>query len=142
MCNIESKIRDYCGVFGIVSRDYSYSVAGLIYSGLMALQHRGQLFAGISITSCEGSIDTYKGKGLVSKVLSPKILRNFIGNVGIGHVCYGNPYCSNEEDAQPYLYKSNKIEFSIALNGRITNPKEIQIKLENMGRILTGKSYI
>ncbi len=142
MCNIGSKIRDYCGVFGIVSKDFSYSVAGLIYSGLMALQHRGQLYSGISISSCEGPIDTYKGKGLVSKVLSPKTLRNFIGNVGIGHVCYGTPYCSNEENAQPYLYKSNKIEFSIALNGRITNPTEIQIKLEKMGRVLTGISDI
>ena len=142
MTNIKDKFQEYCGLFGIISKDYSYSIAGFIYAGLMAIQHRGQLFAGIATTSCEGSIDIYKRKGLVSKVLQPKVLRNFIGNVGIGHVCYGNPYCTNEENAQPYLYKSNDFEFSIALNGRIINPNQIQEYLEKKGRVLTDFSDI
>ncbi|MFW9950690.1 MAG: hypothetical protein ACFFKA_11280, partial [Candidatus Thorarchaeota archaeon] len=142
MVNSSNKLHEYCGVFGIVSKEVNYSVAGLIYSGLMAIQHRGQLFTGISVTSCDSAIDILKGKGLVSKVLQPKILRSFIGNVGIGHVCYGYPYCTNEEKAQPYLFKSKNFEFSIALNGRIINPKQIQSHLEKRGRVLTDLSDI
>ncbi|MFX1310036.1 MAG: amidophosphoribosyltransferase [Promethearchaeota archaeon] len=136
------KVREFCGVFGISCTDYSYSVAGLIYSGLMALQHRGQLFSGISIKTNENNIITYKDKGLVSKVLNPKKLKSMIGNVGIGHVCYGKPFCTNIETAQPYHSKINNMEFSIAINGIISNYSELHNELSKMGRVFTGNSDI
>jgi len=136
------KIREYCGVFGITCNDYSYSVAGLMYSGLMALQHRGQLFSGISIKTNENNILTYKDKGLVSKVLNPKKLKSMIGNVGIGHVCYGKPSCTKIENAQPYYSKINNTEFSIAMNGILSNYDEIHTELSKMGRVFIGKSDI
>jgi amidophosphoribosyltransferase len=108
----------------------------------MALQHRGQLFAGISIHSYEREIITHKDAGLVSKALNPKILKRFIGNIGIGHVCYGKPTCTNVENAQPYDSKTNRSEFSIAVNGTITNYDEIYQKLSKMGRIFSGKSEV
>ena len=138
----KDKVREYCGVFGILSSEYSFSVAGMIYSGLMALQHRGQIFSGISVTNCQGKIISHRGRGLVSKVLSPKNLRGFSGNVGIGHVCYGRPNCENLESAQPYYYKTHNNEFTIALNGTITNREQLIQKLNNMGRFTSGNSNI
>jgi len=140
--NITDKVQEYCGVFGILCNDYTFSVAGMIYSGLMAIQHRGQIFSGISISDCRGSIINHKGWGLVSKVLNPKNLRGFSGNVGIGHVCYGKPNCDNLENAQPYHYKTHDNEISIALNGSITNREQLLNKLHEMGRFLSGNSNI
>lgn len=140
--NLPDKVQEYCGVFGILCNDYTFSVAGMIYSGLMAIQHRGQIFSGLSMSDCRGNIITHKGWGLVSKVLSPKKLRGFSGNVGIGHVCFGRPNCENLEDAHPYYYKTHDNEFSIALNGSITNREQLLKKLHDMGRFLSGNSNI
>ena len=140
--NYIDKVREYCGVFGIVCNDFTFSVAGMAYSGLMAIQHRGQIFSGISITDCKGNVAIHKGWGLVSKVLRPKNLRGFSGNVGIGHVCYGRPNCDNLENAQPYHYKTHNNEFSIALNGSITNREQLLSKIHEMGRFLSGNSNI
>ena len=140
--NLTDKVQEYCGVFGIVCSDYTFSVAGMIYSGLMAIQHRGQIFSGISITDSQRTIVNHKGWGLVSKVLRPKNLRVFSGNAGIGHVCYGKPNCDNLENAQPYHYKTHNNEFSIALNGNITNREQLLIKIHEMGHFLSENSNI
>lgn len=138
----KEKIRECCGVFGILCSDFSFSVAESVYHGLMAIQHRGQLFAGISSTNCDGLIYTHKGKGIVSKVLNSKILKILSGNVAIGHVEYGSLKNMSVEDAQPYSFKSQYAEFSIAMNGEITNYKEIYERLRNMGKVFTGKTNI
>jgi len=39
-----NKIEEHCGIIGMSCNDFSYSVANSIYTGLMAIQHRGQLF--------------------------------------------------------------------------------------------------
>ncbi len=137
----EDKIREYCGVFAISCSDFSFSVAESIYQGLMAIQHRGQLFSGIS-TFCDGEIISYKNRGLVSKVLNPKRLKTISGNVGIGHVCYGSTNRIILKDAQPYHFKSKQIDFSLAMNGAITNYDELFLKLKKMGRTFTGKSDV
>ena len=138
----EDNIKEYCGVFGISCNDFSYSVSSLIYPGLMAIQHRGHLFSGLSVTNCDGKIVSYSNRGLVSKVLNPIKLKSFAGNVGIGHVNYGSHSYIGPEDTQPYHFKSGNSEFSIALNGAITNYIEIHNILSNMGRIITGKSHV
>ncbi len=108
----------------------------------MALQHRGQMFTGISTTMCNQKIFSYKESGLVFKVLNPKTLKRFPGNVGIGHVSFILPKMDSIDDAQPYHFKSESIEFSIAFNGTITNFDEIFNRLRNIGRSFTGKSDV
>jgi amidophosphoribosyltransferase len=135
-------IEDYCGIFGVTCDDYNYSVAGIIYTGLMAIQHRGQLFSGLSLTRCNGKIHSHKGFGIVSKVLNPKKIRTFSGNAGVGHVCYGKPTCTSIENAQPFHYKSQEWDFSIAINGMISNYEELVQQVKESGRILSGKSDI
>ena len=61
-------VHEECGVFGIYSPE-GLQVSRDIYYGLMALQHRGQESAGISVSDTEGSrgnLTTIKGMGLVS----------------------------------------------------------------------------
>ena len=137
-----NKIEEHCGIIGISCNDFSFTVANSIYNGLMAIQHRGQLFSGISTTSCDGKISIYKDIGLVSNVFTVKRIKTFSGNVGIGHVAYGSPEDRNIEYAQPYHHKSDLLEFSLALNGTITNYDEIKEYLINLGKVLVNNSDV
>ncbi len=133
------KIKEKCAVFGVSSDDVGFSVASLLYKGLIALQHRGQESTGISIMNTGSTnIYTYKKLGLVSKVLNEKKLSQFWGNIGIGHNRYattGSEEYSSIDYIQPYYFKNNEIEFAFAFNGTIPNFEEIKNKMSEMGRI-------
>ncbi|MHA1301310.1 MAG: amidophosphoribosyltransferase, partial [Candidatus Helarchaeota archaeon] len=131
-----------CGIFGISCNDYSYSVASLIYPGLMAIQHRGQNFSGIATTNCDGKISSYQNKGLVSKILTPIKLKEFLGNVGIGHVGCSRQNLTRMLDAQPYHLKTEEYDFAIVFNGYISNYDDIRKRMDNIGRIFTNNTDI
>jgi amidophosphoribosyltransferase len=134
----KDKPREHCAVFGVTCNDETYSISKLLYLGLISQQHRGQESTGISILKTGGNIVTYKDKGLVSKVLNQKILSTFWGNVGIGHNRYATTGAQEFESLdymQPFHFKSNEIEFSLAFNGTIPNYAEIKQNLEEKGRI-------
>ncbi|MFX0188938.1 MAG: amidophosphoribosyltransferase [Candidatus Hodarchaeota archaeon] len=136
--NTRDKLLEQCAVFGVICDDISYSVSQLLYQGLIALQHRGQESAGISIFQTGGKIFTYKKKGLVSQVLNEKIQSHFWGNIGIGHNRYattGASEFSSSDYIQPYHFKNNVLEFSLAFNGTIPVYDEIKEKLNEMGRV-------
>ena len=134
----EDKPLEHCAVFGVTCDDIGYSIAKYLYSGLIALQHRGQESTGISILKTGGHIFTYKRKGLVSKVLNNKMLSKFWGNVGIGHNRYattGSQEFRSKDYMQPFHINNNEIEFSLAFNGTIPNYADLKQRLEDMGRI-------
>lgn len=134
----EDKPLEHCAVFGVTCDDIGYSISKYLYSGLIAQQHRGQESTGISIMKTGGEIFTYKKKGLVSKVLSNKILSQFWGNIGIGHNRYattGSQEFTSTDYMQPFHLKNNELEFSFAFNGTIPNYAELKQKLEDMGRV-------
>ncbi|GAH16591.1 unnamed protein product, partial [marine sediment metagenome] len=125
-------------VFGVTCDDETYSISKLLYLGLISQQHRGQESTGISILKTGGKIVTYKEKGLVSRVLNDKVLSKFWGNVGIGHNRYattGAQEFESQDYMQPFHFKNNEIEFSLAFNGTIPNYAEIKQSLEDKGRI-------
>jgi len=133
-----NKPRERCAVFGVTCNDETYSISKLLYLGLISQQHRGQESTGISILKSGGNIVTYKKKGLVSTVLNDKVLSKFWGNVGIGHNRYattGAQEFESPEYMQPFHFKNNEIEFSLAFNGTIPNYVEIKKNLEKKGRI-------
>jgi len=132
------KPREHCAVFGVTCDDETYSISKLLYLGLISQQHRGQESSGISILKTGGNIVTYKQKGLVSKVLNDKVLSKLWGNVGIGHNRYattGTQEFESPDYMQPFHFKNNEIEFSLAFNGTIPNYAEIKQNLEEKGRI-------
>jgi amidophosphoribosyltransferase len=134
----KDKLLENCAVFGVTSNDVAYSVSKILYTGLIAQQHRGQESAGISVLKTGGKIYTYKRTGLVSKVLNDKVLTQFWGNVGIGHNRYattGNSQHESLDYLQPFHFKNNEVEFSLAFNGTIPNYDDIKKKMVDMGRV-------
>ncbi|MFX1418878.1 MAG: amidophosphoribosyltransferase [Promethearchaeota archaeon] len=135
---LKEKPRENCAIFGVTCNDLGYSVSNLLYHGLIALQHRGQESTGISILKTGGKIFTYKKNGLVSKVLNEKIISQYWGNVGIGHNRYATTGAVGFKSSlhmQPFHFKNNEIEFSIAFNGTIANFDEIKKNMDQMGRV-------
>lgn len=135
---MRDKVKDHCAIFGVISDDIGYSVSKLLYQGLMALQHRGQESTGISILKTGGNIITYKKSGLVSKVLESKVLSQYWGNVGIGHNRYATTGATGYKSTdymQPFHFKNNEIEFSMAFNGTIANFDEVKKNMDEMGRV-------
>ncbi|MBS7642242.1 amidophosphoribosyltransferase [Candidatus Bathyarchaeota archaeon] len=126
------KLRESCGVFGITSNTLNnINVAEVIFQGLLALQHRGQESAGISIIN-HGRIHTYKGLGLVLEVFDPKRLKLLDGKCGIGHVRYSTRGMNRIENSQPMEFNSTQ-KFSLCFNGNIANYGELREKLESEG---------
>ena len=67
-----SKLREECGVFGIFSCEKT-DVAGPVYYGLYALQHRGQESCGIVVND-DGLFTSHKDVGLVNDVFTQRVL--------------------------------------------------------------------
>lgn len=128
------KPREECGVFGVYGAE-GENVVKEIYYGLLALQHRGQESAGISVTDTtgpKGNIVTKKGMGLVSEVFSHLDLTELKGNIGVGHVRYSTTGESCVQNAQPIAMNYIKGSLALVHNGNITNAQEI--KTEQMYR--------
>lgn len=108
------KIHEQCGVFGIYSSQIE-NVFHDIYLGLIALQHRGQESAGISMINNKNTIVTKKNMGLVNEVFSQTDTNDLNGQIGIGHVRYSTTGRSIVENAQPFVVNN----LAIAHNGNI-----------------------
>ncbi len=122
------KLHEECGVFGIYAPE-GERVAGDIYYGLMALQHRGQESAGISVCRTDGppgNMETKKGMGLVSEVFTKEDLKRLAGNIGVGHVRYSTTGGSTLENAQPISMNYIKGTLSLVHNGNIVNAGQIK----------------
>lgn len=132
----EDKPHEECGIIGVISKDPSVHISQTIFQGLMALQHRGQEAAGISIVDANKTIHTYKQQGLVFEALTQDVLAKLWGNVGIGHVRYGTAGSGDILNAQPFHYETTQTPpFSLAFNGNITNYQILKDQLKAKGRI-------
>ena len=133
--SFDDKLHEECGVFGVYSS--GNQVANMIYYGLVALQHRGQESAGMSVTDTngpKGNIVTKKGMGLVNEVFSGDVLKNISGNMGIGHVRYSTTGGSLPENAQPIAMNYIKGNISIVHNGNIMNAIELKERQMKRGQ--------
>ncbi len=112
-----------CGIIGIYGKK---NVVDELYSGLFALQHRGQDSAGI--ITYDTTFHLKKGMGLVNKVFNEKNLTRLEGSIGIGQVRYPTIGPGGVEDAQPFMVNA---PFGIAMahNGNVTNYSELRQKL-------------
>jgi amidophosphoribosyltransferase len=112
-----------CGIIGIHGVK---DVVNELYSGLFALQHRGQDSAGI--ITYDTTFHLKKGMGLVHKVFNEKNLTRLEGSIGIGQVRYPTIGPGGVEDAQPFMVN---VPFGIAMvhNGNVTNYFELREEL-------------
>ena len=130
----KDKIHEECGVVGIYAPPGN-NVSREVYYGLLALQHRGQESAGISISDTDGlkgNIETVKGMGLVSEVFTEENLDHLRGNIGVGHVRYSTTGGSSLNNAQPIAMNYIKGSLALVHNGNIVNAD--RIKQEQMYR--------
>lgn len=128
-------MKEKCGLYGgIFPR-----IALEIRRGLMALQHRGQESAGLSIAT-DNTIVTVKNSGLVREALPISKIENIEGNLGIGHVRYSTFGGNNPINAQPIELNYMNSKISIAHNGNIENSQELRDEIEKKGHILLTNS--
>ena len=127
-------IHEECGIFGIYSKNTT-QVANLVYSGLFALQHRGQESCGIVVND-KGVFSHYKDLGLVPEVFSQDVLNSLgDGNISIGHVRYSTTGGNNRINAQPLVVRHVKGPLAIAHNGNLVNAYRLREKYELKGAI-------
>lgn len=132
-------IHEECGVFGVLSKS-SVDVAGMVYYGLYALQHRGQESCGIVVND-EGVFTSHKDMGLVSEVFTKDVLSKFpTGNIAVGHVRYGTTGGTTRNNCQPFEVNHLKGKMALAHNGNLSNALELRDELERTGAIFNSTS--
>lgn len=128
------KLHEECGVFGVYSPHIT-DVAGAVYTGLYALQHRGQESCGIAVNDA-GVISGHKALGLVGDVFDRERLAQLgEGRMAIGHVRYGTTGQKNVANAQPLMINHIKGSMALAHNGNLTNAAALREELELIGAI-------
>lgn len=127
-------IHEECGVFGVMSTRRE-NVAGAVYYGLYALQHRGQESCGIVVND-DGVFSSYKDLGLVSEVFSKDTLAHLsAGKMAVGHVRYGTTGGTTRNNCQPIEVNHQKGKMALAHNGNLSNALALRDKLELSGAI-------
>lgn len=131
---VMDKLKEECGVFGIFSKAQK-DVARIAYSGLFALQHRGQESCGIAVN--DGGVMTYHcDKGLIADVLTEETLTKLgSGNIAVGHVRYGTTGNRDRRNAQPIVMNHIKGCMALAHNGNLVNDAELRRELELTGSV-------
>lgn len=127
-------IGEACGVFGVLAAQRK-NVAQMVYTGLFALQHRGQESAGI-VVSNNGVFYGHKDVGLVGDVFTEEALAAIPeGNLAVGHVRYGTTGGNSRANCQPIEVRHRKGWLAIAHNGNLTNALALRDALEGEGAI-------
>lgn len=130
------KLKEECGVFGIVSHP---EAARITYLGIYALQHRGQESAGI-VSSDRKKLHLEKGMGYVADVFSETRLERLRGDSALGHVRYSTAGESAAWNAQPILVDCWRGPIALAHNGNLTNAVSLRRELERDGAIFHSTS--
>ncbi|GHU40105.1 amidophosphoribosyltransferase [Spirochaetia bacterium] len=139
-------IHEECGLFGIYANgeeEARQAIAHLCYTGLYALQHRGQESAGIAVNS-NGVITSRRDVGLVSDVFTPESIgalgENGGGEIAVAHVRYATTGAKRRANAQPLVVKHIKGSLALAHNGNLTNAVELRKTQELGGSIFQSSS--
>ncbi|MDI3475284.1 MAG: amidophosphoribosyltransferase [Thermococcaceae archaeon] len=118
-------MREKCGVFAALSENAPKKA----YYALIALQHRGQESAGISVW--KHKIRTVAGRGLVQDVFNGKTLSSLRSSLAIGHVRYSTSGSLTE--TQPLETECCGKRIAVAHNGTLTNFLPLRKRYENKG---------
>lgn len=133
------KIQEECGVFGIYSPNRHEDTAHDVYTGLYALQHRGQESAGITVNK-NGALYSHKDMGLTGDVFNEMILNFLQGNIAIGHVMSAPSGYANRDNAQPIVMKYTKGDIAYAHNGNLINKDSLRESLKRDGCVFQSTS--
>ncbi|MFW6456669.1 MAG: amidophosphoribosyltransferase [Planctomycetota bacterium] len=123
--------RHHCGIIGIFGVS---DAARHVYSGLYALQHRGQESAGIVASDGE-HIQSKKGLGLLPEAVPQEGLSDLPGHIAIGHVRYSTTGAKRVQNIQPLVVEYSQGIVAIAHNGNLTNARSLREMYEAKGSI-------
>ena len=141
-----------CGIVGVYSlKDTTKNVYPLVVRGLLDLQHRGQLSAGITSYNSERKriLQTHKDNGKVHEVFqinhpykSKKLSSDYGGHAVIGHTRYATSGNNEDQLAQPFERPHGRKSkwFSLAFNGNLANYAQLKSGLEEVGYNMTYDS--
>lgn len=122
------------GIVG-VTRQKDVPAAGLLLYGLYALQHRGQINAGIA-TLVGKELVVKKGTGQVNEIFREEPNASLPGSRGVGHVKYGNyEKYDLEQPLLPKEYEFKGQKCLITVDGNILNE---DFSLKEMAESLIG----
>jgi len=133
----DDKLREECGVFGIIGKDSAGAMTAL---GLHALQHRGQEAAGI--VSFDGEhFHSHHGIGQVGENFnSESVINRLIGNAAIGHTRYSTTGETALRNVQPLFADFDFGGFAIGHNGNLTNCYTLHKQLVKRGCLFCSTS--
>ena len=116
-----SELHDECGVFGIYKNDKDMDIVEETYLALYALQHRGQIGAGIAVNN-DGNMIYYKDHGMIPEAL-PEAELNRLGNgtIALGHVKYSSGEAVDHQNLAPLVMRYIKGQLALCMNGALTN---------------------
>jgi amidophosphoribosyltransferase len=127
----DPKIKHHCGIYGVYQCEHA---SQLTFTGLYALQHRGQESAGI--VSFNGhSHFIHRGMGLVNEIFNESMLSRLEGDIAIGHNRYSTTGSPRLINAQPLLINYKDGQLAIAHNGNLVNSQALRAELEERGSI-------
>ncbi len=137
----DDKLREECGVFGVIGvQDASTFVA----LGLHALQHRGQEAGGIVSYTAATGFNTQRRFGYVRDTFtSASVMETLPGSLAIGHVRYSTSGAKGQtqlRDVQPLFAEFAMGGCAIAHNGNITNALALRAELIGQGSIFQSGS--
>ncbi len=137
----DDKLREECGVFGIIGAPQAASFVAL---GLHALQHRGQEAGGIQTFDPEAGFQGARRFGYVRDTFtSETLIKSLPGSIGIGHVRYstaGSKGATAIRDVQPFFGEFSVGGVAIAHNGNITNADSLRREMIERGSIFQSSS--
>ena len=137
MINLDDKIRDKCGVFGVFGHEDASALTAL---GLHALQHRGQESAGI--VSFDGkNFNNQLNLGLVGdNFTKEKVIKRLPGYAALGHVRYSTTGKTLFKNIQPLFADLQGGGLACSHNGNLTNGIELRKRLIKEGSIFQSTS--
>jgi amidophosphoribosyltransferase len=126
----DDKLKEECGVFGIIDRESAAAMAAL---GLHALQHRGQEASGI--VSFDGEhFHSHHALGHVGENFSAgAVIDKLIGNMAIGHTRYATTGETALRNVQPLFADFDFGGFAVGHNGNLTNAFMLRKQLVRRG---------
>ena len=126
----DDKLKEECGVFGIIGRD---SAAAMVALGLHALQHRGQEAAGIVCFDGD-HFNAHHALGHVGENFnSDSIVARLLGNSAIGHTRYATTGETALRNVQPLFADFDFGGFAVGHNGNLTNAHKLRKQLVKRG---------
>ncbi|MGP1358249.1 MAG: amidophosphoribosyltransferase, partial [Roseicyclus sp.] len=137
----DDKLREECGVFGVVG---VVDAANFVALGLHALQHRGQEAGGIVAHHPQHGFNSAHRFGYVRDTFtSQAVMETLPGEIAIGHVRYstaGSKGHTAIRDVQPFFGEFAMGGAAIAHNGNIVNADELRRELIERGSIFQSSS--